>query len=145
MKYIIVELEDKSNIIKFDSKIKDKKFKINFSFPFIEYVLNNMIDEYNDGSKIDIKNLSDSAFGNALELKIRKYMNELKEKVEIRKVWSLNLISENLKKKKILEIENKTLNAIRYQGLEDIFDKKPLKGFNLFYFHPHKTLFSSIQ
>ncbi len=136
MKYIVVESEDESNIIKFDSKIKDKKFKINFSFPFVEYVLNNMIDEYDNDRKIDITNMSGSAFGNALELKIRKYINKMKEKVEIRRVWSLNEVSENSKKNKISEVENKTLNAVRYQGLEDIFDIKPLKDFNLFYFHP---------
>ena len=111
MKYIVVESEDESNIIKFDSKIKDKKFKINFSFPFVEYVLNNMIDEYDNDRKIDITNMSGSAFGNALELKIRKYINKMKEKVEIRRVWSLNEVSENSKKNKISEVENKTIKC----------------------------------
>ena len=136
MKYIVVETEDKSNIVKFDSEIKNKRFKINFSFPFMEYVLNNMINEYDNEGKININDLSGSAFGNALELKLIKYMNELKEKVEIRRVWSLSYISENSKNSKISEIKNKTLNANRYKDLEDIFGKKPLKENNLFYFHP---------
>ena len=136
MKYIIVETEDNSNIINFDYSIINNKFKINFSFPFIEYVLNSMIEEYDNDNKICIKDLTGSAFGNALELKIRKYINELKEKVDIRKVWCLGTISENVKNTKLGEISNKTLNSSRYKDLEDINKIKILTDFNLFYFHP---------
>jgi len=136
MKYIIVEQEDNSNIINFDDSLINKKFKINFSFPFIEYVLNGMIDEYDNNNKINIKDLTGSAFGNALELKIRKYIKQLKEKVDIRKVWFLGSISEDTKNSKLNEIRDKTLNSSRYKDLEDITEIKPLKDFNLFYFHP---------
>ena len=74
MKYIIVESKDKTNNIRFDDKLIDKKFRINYSFPFIEYVLNNIIEEYDFSNKIDIKDLSGSTFGNAHELKIRNYI-----------------------------------------------------------------------
>ena len=136
MKYIIVEQEDNSNVINFDDSLINNKFKINFSFPFIEYVLNSMLDEYDNNNKINIKDLSGSAFGNALELNIRKYIKKLKEKVDIRKVWCLGSISEKIKNSKLTEIEDKTLNSSRYKDLEDINEIKPLKDFNLFYFHP---------
>ena len=73
MKYIIVKNENNLNIINFDKSIINGKFKLNYSFPFIEYVLNNIIESYDNDNKIDIKYLSGSAFGNALELKLRKY------------------------------------------------------------------------
>ena len=136
MKYIIVETENNSNFINFDDSIINNKFKINFSFPFIEYALNSMIDEYDNNNKISIKDLSGSAFGNALELKIRKYINGLKEKIDFRKVWCLGSISENVKKSKISEINKKTLNSSRYIDLEDIIKSRPLKDFNIYYFHP---------
>ena len=136
MKYIIVEPQDKTNNIRFDDKLTDKKFRINYSFPFIEYALNDIIEEYDFSNKIDIEDLSGSAFGNALELKLRKYIKKLNEKIEIRKVWALNLVSESVKKNKLKEIENKTLNSARYEDLEDIYKIKPLKDSNCFYFHP---------
>ena len=147
MKYIIVESEDNINNISFNDSIIEKKFSINYSFPFIEYVLNNIIEEYNSNTKINIKDLSGSAFGNALELKIRNHLSEFKEKIDIRKVWVLNLLSEKVKKSKVKEIENKTLNSYRYLNLEDICHLKPLKDFNYFYFHPESIdnyLFDSI-
>ena len=139
MKYIIIEPVDQTNNIRFNDSIISKKFKLNYSFPFIEYVLNKMIDEYDNETKIDIKYMSGSAFGNALELKLRNYMEGLKQKVEIRNVWSLNFINENIKKNKLLEIENKTFNSIRYKNLEDICIIKPLKDSNFFYFHPENS------
>jgi len=135
MKYIIIKSEDNSNSINFDDSIINNKFKINFSFPFIEFILNSMIEEYDNNNKICIKDLSGSAFGKALELKIRKYIDELKEKIAIRKVWCLGSISDKVKKSKLNEIANKTLNSSRYKDLEDIFKSKPLKDFNIFYFH----------
>lgn len=137
MKYIITTSEDELNNISFNVSILNKKFRINYSFPFVEYAINSILDEINDiNTKIDIKMLSGSAFGNALELKIRDYLNKLKEKVEIRKVWVLNILSEKLKKDKIKEINNKTLNSSRYIHSEDIVNTKPLKDFNYFYFYP---------
>ena len=127
MKYIaIIESEDNSNYINFNNSLIDKKFKINYSFPFIEYVINNILEEDDNGNKI-----------NTLEIKIREYIiTELNKKIEIRKVWSFNRISNNIKNKKLEEIKNKTLNAIRYKVLEDICDKKPLNNSKFFYFYP---------
>ena len=136
MKYIIVEPEDNSNNISFDDSIVNKIFKINFSFPFIEYVLNSIIEEYDNSNKIDINYLSGSAFGNALELKIIEYIKKFEEKIEIRKIWSLDPISKGVKESKINEIKNKTLNACRYQELEDILKINPLNDSNAFYFKP---------
>ena len=136
LKYIIIETEDKANNIKFDDNLINKKFKINYSFPFIEYVLNDIIEEHDFNNKIDIKDLSGSAFGSVLEQKIRKYIKQLNSSIEIRKVWALNLISENVKKNKLKEIENKTLNSTRYKDLEDIYQSKPLKNSNYYYFYP---------
>ena len=127
MKYIIIiESEDNSNYINFNNSLIDKKFKINYSFPFIEYVINNILEENDNDNKI-----------NTLEIKIREYIiTELNKKIEIRKVWSFNRISNNIKNKKLEEIKNKTLNAIRYKVLEDICDKKPLNNSKFFYFYP---------
>ena len=71
MKYII------TNDISFDNSIIKYKYKLNYSFPFIEYVLNKIIDKYDNNDIIDIKDLSSSAFDNALELKIRNYIGKL--------------------------------------------------------------------
>ena len=137
MKYIITTSEDELSSISFNESILNKKFNINYSFPFVEYAINSILDEFNDiNTKIDIKMLSGSAFGNALELKIRDYLTKLKEKVEIRKVWVLNILSEKLKNDKIKEINYKTLNSSRYIDSEDIINIKPLKDFNYFYFYP---------
>ena len=136
IKYIITKSEDELSTIRFDDSIIKTKFTLNYSFPFIEYALNNIIDEFDNDTKVNINNLSGSAFGYAFELKIRDYLNQLKEKIEIRKVWVLNLLSEKVKNDKLNEIKNKTLNSYRYIQLEDISNEKPLKDFNYFYFHP---------
>ena len=137
IKYIITKSEEELNNINFDDSILEKKFTINYSFPFVEYAINSIIDEFdNNNTKIDINILSGSAFGNALELKIIDFLNKSEEKVEIRKVWVLNILSEKLKNEKLREIKKKTLNSFRYLQSEDIYNIKPLKNFNYYYFHP---------
>ena len=56
-------------------------------------------------------------------------------KIEIRKVWAFNLVSERINKNKLKEIENKTLNSIRYKDLEDIYQIKSLNVSYYSYFH----------
>lgn len=147
---ILEESEEINDIldIKFDKNLINKKFKLRYSFPFVEKVIDKMIKEYDNDKKIDIKDLSGSAYGNALELKISENLACFKQKIEIRKVWSLDLISNNVKKEKLKEIEKeKKFNRIsKFEDLEDITEIKEFKNqFN--YFKPENQdnkLFDSI-
>ena len=97
-----------------------------------------MIEEYNNDDKININELSGSAYGNALELKIRENLNKLKENIEIRRVWSLNLISNKVKNEKLSEIKKNKDSSKRYKDLEDITEIKDIKMTNnkFFYYKP---------
>ena len=136
-KYLNIKIENEDGDIQFDNKLKNKKFSIRYSFPFVEKVIDKIIEEYDNKDKININELSGSAYGNALELKIRENMNNFKQKIEIRKVWALNKITENVKEEKLKEIkkEKKFNRVSRYSDLEDIVGVKELKG-SFFYFKP---------
>ena len=84
-KYLMIQSENKSDYIYFDEVLVEQNFKLFYSFPLIEHVINNMIEDYDTNEKINIKNLSGSAFGNALEIKIRDYISK-NQKIDIRKV-----------------------------------------------------------
>ena len=136
-KYINIQIENEKNDIIFDKDLLNKKFKLRYSFPLIEKIIDKIINEYDNEEKINIKQLSGSAFGNALELKIRENLKSFKEKIEIRKVWSLSEISPNVLKEKNNEIKKeKKFNRIsRFEDLEDIVGIKELTGL-YFYFKP---------
>ena len=95
--------------ILFDESLRNKFFKLRYSFPFVENVIDLMIESYDSDDKLNINELSGSAYGNALEIKIRKNLNEFQQPIEVRKVWSLNKISDSVKKEKLKEIK-KILN-----------------------------------
>ena len=140
-KYLIIETENKkeTNFINFNESTIKEKFKIWFSFPFLNDVIKKMIETYNNDETIDIQCLSGSAYGNALELKIRKNISQIFDtEIEIRKVWSLGIVSENSKKQKEKEINNKTFKSIRFQNLEDITGIKDIKKSKnkIFYYKP---------
>ena len=147
-KYINIQIENETTDIKFDEALKLKKFKLKYSFPFIETVIDKMINEYDNEDKININELSGSAYGNALELKIRENLKNLEQKIEIRKLWSLDLISDKVKidKKKEIEKAKKFHRISRFDGLEDIIGGKELKQ-KFFYFKPENQdnkLFDSL-
>ena len=123
-------MENGINDIIFDNELKNKKFSLRYSFPFVEKVISKMIEEYDNRDKINIDELSGSAYDNDLELKIRENIKNFKQKIEVRKVWSLDEISDKVKKEKNLEIEKeKKFNGIsRFNNLEDIVEIKELKG-----------------
>ena len=131
-KYVNIIMEDVKNddiYIKFDKKLTNKRFKLRYSFPFVEKVIDEMIMEYDNDDKIKIKDLSGSAYGKTLEFKIRENLSSIKQKIEIRKVWSLEEISDNVKKEKNKEIDKgKKFNKDnRYKDLEDIVGIKEIK------------------
>ena len=136
-KYINILIENENDII-FDELLEKSHFKLRYSFPFIEKIIENMIEEYNNGDKININELSGSAYDNALELKIRENLNKLKENIEIRRVWSLNLISNEVKNEKLSEIKKNKASSKRYKDLEDITEIKDIKmtNNNYFYYKP---------
>ena len=147
-KYINIQIDNKATDIKFDETLKYKKFILRYSFPFVEKVIDKMIEEYDNEDKININELSGSAYGNTLELKIRENLNYFNQVIEVRKVWSLDLITDAVKKEKLKEIEKeKKFNKIsRFEDLEDIVGIKELKG-SFFYFKPENQdnkLFDSI-
>jgi len=147
-KYINIQFENEKVEILFDENLKSKKFKLRYSFPLVEKVIDKMIEEYDTEDKININNLSGSSYGNALERKIRENLNNFKHSIEVRKVWSLNKISARVKKEIIKEInkEKKYHKISRYNDLEDIVGIKELKG-KYFYFKPenqNNKLFDSI-
>ena len=142
-KYIKIQIENEqnetieTNDIIFDDDLLDKKFKLRYSFPLIEKIIDKIINEYDNEEKINIKELSGSAYGSALELKIREKLKYFKEEIEFRKVWSLSEVSANVKKEKNNEIEKeKKFNRIsRFENLEDIVGIKELTGL-YYYFKP---------
>ena len=69
-----------------------------------------MIKTYDNENKININELSGSAYGNALELKIRENLNKFEQVIEVRKVWSLDSISDKVKTEKLKEINGRHSN-----------------------------------
>ena len=102
-----IETNDIRNTLESNASdnLLNKKFKLRYSFPLFEKIIDKIINEYDNKEKININELSGSAYGNALELKIRENLKYLKEKIEIRKVWSLSEVSANVKKEKNNEIK----------------------------------------
>ena len=144
-KYINIFIdEENENIdirttdILFDESLRKKFFKLRYSFPFVENVIDLMIESYDSDDKLNINELSGSAYGNALEIKIRKNLNTFQQPIEVRKVWSLNKISDSVKKEKLKEIKKNNKSSERYKNLEDITDIKDIKTSNnkFFYFKP---------
>jgi len=145
-KYLSIKMVGKSNSIYINQSLFNQKFDINFSFPFIEYVVNKIIEEYNNDSSIDIEKLSGSAFGNAFEYKIsenivtNKYFSE---KVFRRYVWTTSILKENQVNNKKNEIEDKKKKGdIRYINcpyLDDIYKADPLK-YNIYYIKPENQI-----
>jgi len=136
-KYINILLEkNKSTDFIFNEDIINSAFKLTLSFPFVEEVIDSIIDEFNNVDKININLLSGAAYGNCLEIKIRQNLKKLNLDIEVRKVWSLNKISRNVKNEKMKEIKNNTNKANRYKNLEDINNLESIKlsNNNCFYF-----------
>ena len=104
-KYINILLENGEDNIKFNEQLKDKRFKLRYSFPLFEKVIDKMIYEYINEEKININQLSGFAYGYTLELKIRESLESFKQNIEIRKVWSLEAISDKVKDEKLKEIK----------------------------------------
>jgi len=134
---ILTENNEQINII-FDKELESKKFKLRYSFPFVEEVIENILEEYNNDKFINILQLSGSAFGNALEIKIRDNLKEFKEETEIRYVWSLNDISDAVKKEKLSEIKKNKDSSRRFKDFEDITNIKNIisSNYKYFYFKP---------
>ena len=134
-KYINILLENGEDNIKFNEQLKDKRFKLRYSFPLFEKVIDKMIYEYKNEEKININQLSGFAYGYTLELKIRENLESFKQNIEIRKVWSLEAISDKVKDEKLKEIEKekKYNNPSRFENLEDVEGAKELKE-KFFYF-----------
>jgi hypothetical protein len=132
-KYLSMKIVNQSNKIYINDEIFNQKFIINYSFPFIEYSVDRIIGEYNNGSSIDINKLSGSAFGNALEFKIsenivtNKYFST---QVCKKYVWTTDILTEDQAKNKKKEIEEiKRKGDIRFKNcpyLDDIDETKPL-------------------
>ena len=140
-KYINIQIENEKTDIKFDEELKFKKFRLKYSFPFIETVIDKMIKTYDNENKININELSCSAHGNALELKIRENLNKFEQVIEVRKVWSLDSISDKVKTEKLKEIDNekKFKKTSRFEYLEDINGIKELKA-KFYYFKPENQV-----
>ena len=137
-KYINIITEENEQIdIIFDEKLRKKKFKLRYSFPLLEDIIEKMLKGFND-DKLDISSLSGSAFGNAMEIKIRENLNLFNEKIDFRAVWALNPISQNVKREKLNEIKRNKNSSKRYQNLEDITQIKDIiySNYNYFYFKP---------
>ena len=137
-KYINILIDTERIDIKFNESLENYTFKLRYSFPLIEKVIDNMIEGYNNDDKIDINQLSGSAYGNALEIKIRENLDKFQEEIEIRKVWSLNIISDKVINNKLSEIKKNKYSSTRYQNLEDITGIIDIKLSNkkYFYFKP---------
>ena len=141
-KYINIQTENEKNDIIFNKELRGKNFKLAFSFPLVEKVIENMIEGFNNNDKIDINELSGSAYGNALEIKIRENLNKFKQNIEIRKVWSLDKVSDAVIKEKLKEINKNKDISKRYQDCEDIIEKENIKLSNseYFYFKPENQI-----
>ena len=137
-KYVNIYMKDGGTDIIFNDALKRKTFNLRYSFPLVEKIIESMIEEFNNNDKIDINELSGSGYGNALEVKMRENIDKFKEKIEIRKVWSLNLISDAVKKEKLREIRKNKDSSKRFVDLEDITEIKEITSSDnkFFYFKP---------
>ena len=135
---ILMETNKENTNITFDDSLERKFFQLRYSFPYIEKIINKMIEEFS----IKIEELSGSVFGNYLEIKIRQNLKELNKDIDIRKVWSLNEISRHVKNEKLKEMEKNSYKAERYKDLEDITKINDIKlsNHNYFYFFPENQI-----
>jgi len=144
--YLSMKIDGQSNKIYIDDDISNNKFVINYSFPFIEYAFDKIIEEYNIDSSFDINKLSENAFRNALEFKIcenivtNKYFSK---KVFKNYVWSTGILTEDQIKNKKEEIEEiKKKGDIRFNNLsylDDIYKAEPLL-YDIYYIKPENQI-----
>jgi hypothetical protein len=114
-KYLSMKIVNQSNKIYINDEIFNQKFIINYSFPFIEYSVDRIIGEYNNGSSIDINKLSGSAFGNALEFKISENIVTYKyfsTQVCKKYVWMTDILTEDQAKNKKKDAQPKKLSVV---------------------------------
>ena len=94
-KYLKIYITDSdpkdNNIIVLNDNLINKKFKIDYSYEFIEIAFSKIIDMIANIRLIDMNDLTGSGFGSFLENKIRKKIE--KEKFEIRYFWNFTSIS----------------------------------------------------
>ena len=148
-KYISISLYEykiNKNIIYFNNDFKNFKFIINFSFPFIEHVINKMIDEYENYDNIKICELSGSALGNALENKIRKNIvnnNYFQHKFEERAIWSTNILTKQIideKKKQMNNTCKKSSPLFKDNILLDDINGAKILNENFYYIKPENEI-----
>ena len=118
-------INDKKNMITFNKDLLNAKFLLDYSFPFINYILERIIF---DMEIINFKDISPSGIGSIAEKAIKKgiFTYEIFKDFIHRNVYSFNIVKKDSIDKKYLEPEIDVFN-FKLGFLDDIVDN-PLKG-----------------
>ena len=169
LKYIkIYQLDEKgqkinNNFFYLNKDISTSNFKIEYSFPFIRFIITRLIFEYGNSDNISYNDLSSSETGSILEKQIRKAIvyDQIFETFYLRNVWAFKksltsnknkIDQKNNKNKEKIESEENNNSKVDNNDKEkeknifkiDFFNfnevkyddkiKNPLREFNMNYY-----------
>ena len=132
LKIYLADIDSKlkdNNIIYFDEQLKEQKFKLEYSYEFIEIAFSKIIDMISPSTLIDMKDLSGSAIGSLLENKIKRNLEN--EGFIIRYLWNFSSEKVGKKEKRYIYDYNS------YKKIElnyDDIDNNPIKDKNKYYY-----------
>ena len=92
LKIIDIKNDKNDRFLELNEKISDSKFRIEFAFPFIKFVISRIIFDYGESRAIHYTDMSASGIGSILEKIIRKaiIVDKIFGDINSRYVWSLN-------------------------------------------------------
>ena len=131
------EIEIKKKFFRLNKDLVNKKFRLEFSFPFIKFTISRLIFEIGNNCIFDNSDISPSGFGSLLEKQIRKaiIIDKILETFYLRNVWSFNTTSNEKEKTKT------KIDFFNFENLNfDDKNKNPLKEFYAnYYIIPHSS------
>ena len=137
LKIISINKEKSNSFLKLDKKISDSRFRIEYSFPFIKFIISRMLFELGKNKAIHYSDISGSGMGSFLEKIIRKalLLDKIYGDFNSRYVWALkrfitprqgkNETKEEDKIEKGLNIDFFNLEVLKY----DDETKNPLTNY----------------
>ena len=131
MKYIKIKIkkskddEEEQNIIDLNNQFNNKKFYLDYCFPFIKLILSKIIYMSDNNYSINFKSLSGSAIGSFIEQKFKRsivFEKCFSDKIELRYVWNFSILK---------EYDNKFIDQIDYNNFKEIVYDENIKNLNL--------------
>ena len=131
MKYIKIKIkkskddEEEENIIDLNNQFNNKKFYLDYCFPFIRLILSKIIYMSDNNYSINFKSLSGSAIGSFIEQKFKRsivFEKCFSDKIELRYVWNFSILK---------EYDNKFIDQIDYNNFKEIVYDENIKNLNL--------------